>query len=52
LNDTTSEMYFYYEDTLIGRIYNLSEYDCERAMDMWEALGEQYWSTIIFQCFD
>jgi hypothetical protein len=42
----TSEMDFYYEDTLIGRIYNLTEYDCERVIDMWEALGEQYWSTI------
>lgn len=39
-------MDFYYKDFIIGRIRNLKDYECERAMDMWESLGEDYWWTI------
>ena len=46
LSSNTTEMEFFYDEHLIGRIYNLSEHDCERAMDMWHELGEAYWCTI------
>lgn len=44
--NNTIEMDFYYEEVLIGRIYNLTEYECDQAIGMWEDLGEEYWWTI------